>query len=448
MTPRVRPTASVRRRLVALTGTLAVLVALALVTVVHVVLDRATSDTVQRLLVERADALVAATDEATTGDRLVVPDDQLQDAVLVLDATGRPVAGSLPPAVEATARRLVAEPREEPVEVGDTWWVLARPIEVSSGARGTAVLAEPLAPYEDDEHAAVVVSLVAGGLMVLLAIAVAAWISRQVLVPVQAMADTARDWSEHDLDRRFDLGPPTDEIRALGRTLDELLERVASTIRAEQRLTAELAHELRSPLTAVQATAELALTRDDLDEELRRDLQDVLDGCRAMAATMTVLLDIARRQASGYAGAADAATGADLLGARLRARFPDPRLVLRLPPDLALVAPVDVAVRALSPVLENALAVAGPGAGAVVLSAGPAAAGQVALRVADDGPGIEAAVADRLFEPGATGRGGSGLGLPLARRVARSVGGDVRVGAGPGTVFEVLLPGLVSGPRS
>jgi signal transduction histidine kinase len=164
-----------------------------------------------------------------------------------------------------------------------------------------------------------------------------------------------------------------------------------------------------------------------------------------MASTMTILLDIARRQAAGDLGALDAGTDAELLATRLRARFPDPRLELRLPTDLLLAAPVDVVLRALGPVLENALAVAGPTAPSVVLDAEPGPGTQVVLRVADDGPGIAADVADRVFEPGVTGRGGSGLGLPLARRVARSVGGDVRLaagaGAGPGTVFEVVLPG-------
>ena len=75
------------------------------------------------------------------------------------------------------------------------------------------------------------------------------------------MAERAADWSEHDLTHRFDLGPPTNELAALGETLDHLLDRVASAILSEQRLTAELAHELRTPLTSIQGSADLALLR-------------------------------------------------------------------------------------------------------------------------------------------------------------------------------------------
>jgi signal transduction histidine kinase len=68
----------------------------------------------------------------------------------------------------------------------------------------------------------------------------------------------------------------------------------------------------------------------------------------------------------------------------------------------------------------------------------------VRLAVRDDGPGLDAAVGDRAFEPGYSGAdgGGAGLGLPLARRLARSCGGDVTVGDGPGGCFVLDLPAL------
>jgi signal transduction histidine kinase len=68
----------------------------------------------------------------------------------------------------------------------------------------------------------------------------------------------------------------------------------------------------------------------------------------------------------------------------------------------------------------------------------------VTIKVRDDGPGIAPAIAETVFEPGVTTTGdGSGLGLALARRVARSAGGEVvleQPSAGPGVVFSVRLP--------
>ena len=63
--------------------------------------------------------------------------------------------------------------------------------------------------------------------------------------------------------------------------------------------------------------------------------------------------------------------------------------------------------------------------------------------VHDDGDAIEAASAESLFEPGSSGTGGAGLGLALARRLARSCGGDVSaVANGDGGRFLLRLPGL------
>ena len=56
---------------------------------------------------------------------------------------------------------------------------------------------------------------------------IARWVSTRSLAPVAQMAERATDWSEHDLDHRFDLGPPVNELTALGATLDGLLDRVA-----------------------------------------------------------------------------------------------------------------------------------------------------------------------------------------------------------------------------
>ena len=69
------------------------------------------------------------------------------------------------------------------------------------------------------------------------------------------MTEDAAAWSEHDLDRRFELGEPYDELTRLAATLDALLDRLAASMRHEQRFTAELSHELRTPLARISAEA-------------------------------------------------------------------------------------------------------------------------------------------------------------------------------------------------
>ena len=62
------------------------------------------------------------------------------------------------------------------------------------------------------------------------------------------MTRDAEDWGAHDLDRRFELGPPRDELTGLAATLDGLLARIAASRRHEQRFASEVAHELRTPI--------------------------------------------------------------------------------------------------------------------------------------------------------------------------------------------------------
>jgi signal transduction histidine kinase len=79
------------------------------------------------------------------------------------------------------------------------------------------------------------------------------------LRPVAQMTADAEDWSAYDLDRRFGLGAPRDELTALAATLDGLLARIAASRRHEQRFAGDMAHELRRPLAGLQLQAELAL---------------------------------------------------------------------------------------------------------------------------------------------------------------------------------------------
>jgi two-component system, OmpR family, sensor kinase len=268
-----------------------------------------------------------------------------------------------------------------------------------------------------------------------------AWASHRALAPVADMARVAEEWSEHDLERRFDLGPPTDEIRALGHTMDALLDKVALAITDEQRLTAELAHELRSPLTTVQATAELVAMRPDLDQQLRQDVTDIRTSCRTMADTISTLLDLARTPGTsiGPGASCEVRTVLDELCRDVSGRPGlDVEVEVHAPPGLRVGTSAVLLRRALVPVLENAVR----SARRVSLVAAQQDRA-VRIRVADDGPGIEAATAARLFEPGFSTSGSSGLGLSLARRVARSAGGDLllaRDQAARGAAFDLVVP--------
>ncbi|MCW2842307.1 MAG: putative Integral rane sensor signal transduction histidine kinase [Nocardioides sp.] len=444
--PRLRsPTfrAQIVASTMAVTALAMVLMTLGLQLLLHQLVTR----NVDRVLEDRADSVVGAIG-ASSDEGLVVPVGVLDPGVVVFDDQGKKVAGVSAPHLNELVQDLSGASSIRIVDAGDSDRLLARPFVARPGVRAVVVVSEPLKPYERSELYVLLASIFVGLVVVLVVGGVARWVTSRALAPVGLMAERAREWSEHDLGRRFELGEPTHEISALGATLDGLLERVAMTIRAEQRLTAELAHELRTPLSAIQGSADLALLRGGLTGEARVDLEQIATSSRVMAETITTLLDLARDPASGHASATSQL--ADVVAAVLPLVPED--MTLRdhtSAADVRIAAPTDLVVRALSPVVENAVRHA---ASVVTLDAVLAAA-FVEIVVTDDGAGIEDGVRDQLFAAGVAGTsGGTGLGLGIARRVARSIGGDVVVGdpvgdpvaggGGTGAVFVVRLPRL------
>ncbi len=433
---RPRPLRSFRGQIVVLTaGTTAAAMVL-LTVVLQVVLTRIATSDIGRVLQDRADAAISSS-ATGPGGGLVVPDGQLDAGIAVYDELGGLVAGVPPDSLEDEYAGLSTVTSATTITYGESERVLADPFTTADGASGVVVVTERLEPYEEAERLALIVSLLTGLLAIVAAAAVAAWATRRALAPVAVMAETAAEWSEHDLTRRFDLGEPENELSALGGTLDQLLEKVASAIRSEQRLTSELAHELRTPLTTIQGMADLVLLRDTLSAEARSDLEEISAAGRRMAATITALLDLARSEAEIASGTHCSLR--EVLDDVAHQLGPGSAELVVDVAELGLGVPHDLAVRAISPVVENAMRFAG----ARVVIGAARLSGAVEIRVDDDGPGIAQADVERIFEPGVTsGDGpGAGLGLAIARRIARTLGGDVTVAPGPGvTRFVVRLP--------
>jgi signal transduction histidine kinase len=318
---------------------------------------------------------------------------------------------------------------------------------VSGGNRiGTVVAGVSLAPYEQTRKLALLASLVFGGIVLLIVVASSSWLVRASLRPVVRMTRQAADWSEHNLDHRFALGSAHDELTELAATLDGLLDRLAASLRHERRFSAELSHELRTPLARVRAESELALRRQREPHEYRQALELIQRNADQLARTIDALVAAARYEAGSERGTADAqavAEGAVLACSGLAA---ERRMSLRIdqPAQRFRVGiDADLAERILQPVLENACLYGATSVAVRIRRQNSS----VAYTIDDDGPGVSDDEHARIFEPGvrgsaprAGGDDGAGLGLALARRLARSVDGDVIVDAAAGGRFVVLLP--------
>lgn len=348
---------------------------------------------------------------------------------------------------DAAARALASGP-ERAIDVGDDTHLYALPIVNDRRRVGTIVTGLSLAPYNRTRVIAGIASS-ALALVVLSAVAIAsALMLRAALRPVARMTEDAANWSERDLDDRFDVGPPHDEITRLAATLDGLLDRLAAGIRRERRLTAEVSHELRTPLAQITAEVNLALRRERQPAEYRAALEQIRAGAERIEATVETLMITARQEGGLPRGTGDALLAANHVISAC-APLASRRGVSLTMEDAAAGSGTRAGVesqvieRILQPIVENACSYARGWVRVAVTSDARA----VTLEVLDDGPGVADGEEELIFEPGrrgsAGGRGreGAGLGLSLARRLARAAGGDVHVRCFEGRGhFDVRLP--------
>ncbi len=387
------------------------------------------------------DQLAAVSATLTVGpDGAVVPletpDDRIDASTWIYDGDGELVEG---PRAGASVNQVVGELSDTSTRQRFDRFeraFLAAPVTVDGQVRGVVVVEASLEPYEGT-RTIVLLGLIAVGLVVTGgSAALAAWTVQRTLAPVESMASRAEDWSEHDLEARFDVTGSDDEFARLGRTLNVLLDRVAGALRNEQQLTAELAHELRTPLTAIRGEAELTLM-GDVDTDVAERQRRVIDVVDRMSDTITSLLAVAR----GDHGLEGHTTTVDLVDAGVESSglgF-DVRVDLSGVEIHDVAAPADLALRAFAPLMDNAVR----HASTIVAITASSRGRSVQVSVSDDGIGITVDDPESLFESGVRGDsgGGAGLGLALARRVARTLGGDVIItSTSCPTTFTMTLP--------
>jgi two-component system OmpR family sensor kinase len=410
-----------RGRIVALTVLIATTVVAVLVVLLHVLLSRVQDADAHDLARTRAEAVVA--NITVAGGRVVLTENgnEALDAVAWVYADGRLIDGNVPTSVVDRVEQLAASGTSQTVVV-DNYLLYAQEIPID-GHHVIVIVRVDLTPYETAEQLSLTLSLILGGIAVLLAGGLAHLVVRRALQVVREMAALAEDWGHHEPGRRFNLGTPRDEFGELGRTLDHLLERVESALADERRLTDEIAHELRTPLTALRGEAQLAqLSGEPVAPEA------VLSEVDRLNTAITTILRAARARI-------DAGTRCDLTSAARRA-------IAGRPVEVAFPAQFEVAVAAetivalLSPLLDNGLRHARSRVWISARTQGEA----IVLDVLDDGPGFDPAELDRVFDAGVTGGDGYGLGLPVVQRIAGPAGVQVRAIADGRGHVEVTLP--------
>lgn len=222
------------------------------------------------------------------------------------------------------------------------------------------------------------------------------------------------------------------EVREVIRAVNDLLGRLEAAHGAQSAFAATAAHELRTPVAVLRGELELLLRRDRSADDLREGLGRLLEDVARLGRLVDALLAMVRIDAGQAERGRERERVSALVHGAMRSQLqPDQaaRVIVRIEADRELWVSVTLVELAIGNLLRNAFV---HGAEPVTLRAFEGGDG-VVIEVSDAGPGVPEGDREAFFTRFAHGRtGGLGLGLPLARDVARRHGGDCVLDAAPG----------------
>ena len=333
------------------------------------------------------------------------------------------------------------------VEEAGRMRVLTQPIAEDGRRLGTLYVADPLTPVTNAQASLLRTFALVGSLALALAVAAGVLIATLIARPLRRMAAVAAAVDSGDLSMRAGAVGARGEVGVLAAAFDHMLARLERAFARQRDFVSDASHELRTPLAVLRAQVEL-LDRE-ADEHARHEGNRVL---LRRLDEMDRLVDDMLTLASAEAGRLVQPRPIDLDDF-----FEDVRRDLPLfgerdfhlePVDGVLDADPDRITQVLRNLVRNAVAHTEPGGRVAVVAT--ARDGWLRIAVSDDGPGIPPAHLERVFErfhrvdeDRARERGGSGLGLPIARAIVEAHGGRIRAdsGAGAGTTITLELPG-------
>ena len=289
----------------------------------------------------------------------------------------------------------------------------------------------------------------------ILALAIAYWLSRSALKPLQNVVVVAAEIEASDLSRRIDAKRQPLEVQKLADTFDAMLERLERAFQEQRNFVLDMSHDLRTPLAALRGNVDVLLMSDSLDAETRAQLERMSAETGRLIRLTTNLLYLA----SADAGRQPERWPVDLdvlcleVYRQVKDLRSDVRLRLGNEDQVTVAGDRDLLKQMLLNLAENAVKYSPP-SGQVTLSLFKSD-GQAKIVVEDTGPGIPPEHLPHIFErfyrgDDRTKMGGSGLGLAIAKWVVTAHGGeiDVKSAVGRGSTFSVVLPLVdTTGPK-
>ena len=332
-----------------------------------------------------------------------------------------------------------------PPKASREYLAVAHPVRVDGRVYGALVAAKPKAELRERWTTLIERLTLAGFFGIVVAGALAWYLSRRITEPVQKLSQAADNiagglYEVPEINASGEIGQLAERFREMAARLQEAEE-------LERNFLMTVSHELRTPLTAIRGHVEALREGVVQDEESRQEsldviaheavrlerlVGDVLDLAKLDTRRFTLLheeVDMGQLLEQAYNAFAEEARRRDI----------DYRQDIAARP--VIVADGDRVLQIISNLLQNAFRWT-PDGGRVELQLG-AENGSVSVAVEDSGPGITPEEQERIFRPFWTRDGtGTGLGLAIARELAVAHGGRIRLKSAPGegARFELVLP--------
>ncbi|MEF7615981.1 sensor histidine kinase [Aquincola sp. MAHUQ-54] len=253
-----------------------------------------------------------------------------------------------------------------------------------------------------------------------------------VVVVVQRATQPVRDLSRRLRERRegdltpIDAGGAPKELRPLMEATNDVMARLQHLLDHQKRFVRDASHQLRTPLAVLKVQVQSALRGDVPPRQALEEINSTVERATELANQMLALAKVEQLRQQGRPAAQDWAAIVRAVALDVAPLAADSGLDLSLETQPASVEAHPWALRELTRnLLHNAVKHGPPGSALQVRLT--AAGGQAVLTVCDEGPGISAALRQRLFQPFSAGEpgSGSGLGLAICREIAESIGGSI-----------------------
>jgi two-component system heavy metal sensor histidine kinase CusS len=357
--------------------------------------------------------------------------------VRVLDTRGATVAETpgmkdlLPANIFAKAK--MGEWGPEDYQTGGKLFSLVSTPTTVAGQAYTVQVAQDRTTDEQFEKrfGFLVAAVLIGGIFAAAAVAVS--VTKRGLRPLATMTRSLKRVGPDRLDERV---PPNEwprELQPVAIAFDDMLDRLQDSFTRLSQFSADLAHELRTPIANIRGEAEVALTRPRSPNEYQAVIESSVAECEHLSAIIDNLLFLARAEAAEKQVQKenfDARAAAEKIVAYYEAIAEERRLNIACEGQGRVDADPLLFSRALSNLLENALRFT-PDGGSITISIAPRGSG-LDLVVRDTGSGIAAQHLPRVFDrfyradPSRSSEG-TGLGLALVKSIAEIHGGSVAI---------------------